>query len=145
MKSIKSCLQYLNQHLNVEIKSLSKNSKIKRYLDFLGKQDIEDLNKAIQQCFWPSELESGTVGSFLFGCRQSYYGDVSVECSPLCIGSLPIDDQVCQEQVWTLDNKLNILKDREDSTKAKIYNNFGFNGLNGEQINMFKTNNIKNI
>ncbi len=49
-------------------------------------------------------ITPGTVGSFLFGCLEP--SDISPQCTPNCIGSLPQSNAIspCKDQVWFVDS-----------------------------------------
>lgn len=158
MKTIQSYVTYLNGYLDVSIKSLPVNSKVRRYIDYLRDQNYENintmkrLNKALDKCYWPTNLEPGTVGAFLFGCRQSSYGDVNRECSPLCIESLPCDNHnsVCDQQVWSLNNiqgedRLVLIQDNSDSSQAYIYVGDRFDGLSSNELRQLKDHGVGNV
>ena len=87
----------------------------------------------------PSELEINTVGSYLWGCSQNYYGDVNKSCSPLCINSLFSKETDCQYSVWTyssnqLKNILNV-----QTSKAYIYVEKDWTGFLNSDIENLKT------
>src|SRR5678815_5032437 len=44
----------------------------------------KDLIEEIAKQHRPAVLKPGTIGAFLWGCGQNYYGDVERACSPLC-------------------------------------------------------------
>ena len=154
MKDIHSCVVYLNKHHDIDINSLDKKSKIYRYIQYLKNQDYNDihilksLDKALNYCYWPSNIEIGTVGAFLFGCRQSSYGDINRECSPLCIGSLPnsMEVETCDNQVWILKKDgLSIVENENFSNNAVIYTNDNFDGMSSAEISTLKNNYVSNI
>ena len=75
----------------------------------------------VNQQYRPTEIEVGTVGSYLWGCVQNYYGYVNKSCSPLCSESLfKSDSHQCQYSIWTYDNKLK-LQSNVSNSQAYIY------------------------
>ncbi len=160
MKSIESAVSYLNGYLNTYLDDVPRKSKLNKHftylksIDFTKKQNMKKLDKAINHSFRPTTLTPDTIGSFLFGCRQNTYGDVSKECSPLCINSLPSDTQqmYCENEVYELnpynhassDNRLKLIH-QNDSYKGSVFVENHFDGFNNEEINTLRRQGVGSV
>lgn len=106
------------------------------HIDTFQNQEID-----LKQHFRPTELEINTVGSYLWGCSQNYYGDVNKSCSPLCINSLFSEETDCQYSVWTYYKELtNILNTK--TSKAYIYVENDWSGFLNKDIEILKISGI---
>ena len=121
------------------MESLIENPSIplsQNHINTLETQEI-DLNSYYR----PTELEINTVGSYLWGCSQNYYGDVNKSCSPLCINSLYSEDNDCQYSVWNHSGELkNILNTK--TTQAYIYVENEWTGFLKADIEKLKNHGI---
>ena len=95
----------------------------------------------LQNHYRPTELEINTVGSYLWGCSQNYYGDVNKSCSPLCINSLYSEDNDCQYSIWTYSGELNNILNTK-TTQAYIYVENNWTGFTNTDIEKLKLNSI---
>lgn len=106
MDKINKCVELLSENANIELVEVPKYRKIYgayRYLKKIYEQMPEyhtHIADLINNQFRPTVLHIGTIGSFLFGCHQYYYGHISQACSPLCIGNLHSTQESCQYQIW---------------------------------------------
>lgn len=92
----------------------------------------------------PTIIEPNTVGSFIWGCSQEYYGDINKSCSPLCIGSLNGHETDCQYSIWIYNqNKSlkNILK--VSTNKAYIFVNNDWKGFTRTELKELKNAGIE--
>ena len=144
-EQISQTLDYLCKHYD---KSLD-DKKIKLYIEKLEnyKYDIQELQKLIKQRHRPTEIEVNTVGSYLWGCFQNYYGnDLNQNCSPLCYGSIfqtkETNNEKCQYSIWVYnDNKLENTFDTS-SSKAYIYVDENWEGFRKRDIDKLKEKGI---
>ncbi len=130
-----------------------------------GTDRYKIINKLILKQFRPSELSSGTVGSFLFGCFQESYGDVEKSCSPLCIDGVKSGKMKrCGYQVWIQRNEPTRPNDKskknsklgnlevcrrfvrikadEDASKAIIYVNSDFKEFTKNEIDNYRKSGV---
>nr|QBK92922.1 MAG: hypothetical protein LCPAC403_00560 [Pithovirus LCPAC403] len=98
---------------------------LKDHLKRLKKLKLDDFSKyssLISEHNRPVNIDPGTVSSFLFGCDQTFYGNIDHRCTSLCL------QDSCKKQVWIVSgNKLQ--KDNEcTSSEAYLYipSNFVF-------------------
>lgn len=96
--------------------------------------------------FRPTYIQTGTVGAFLFGCLQYQYGDVTKNCSPLCIGNLNFDTQHCEYQVWTQNQNGSYVQIQYSPTNhAYVYTNSHPLTFTISDIKKFKSSGIQFI
>lgn len=102
-RSAKVCIEYSDLPLT----ATADNKKVARALETVREifqTNPKKYSKILLNQFRPTIIKVGTVGSFLFGCFQNFYGDMHKICSPLCIGNLSISsDDDCEYQVWIQD------------------------------------------
>ena len=100
--------------------------------------------------FRPTQILPETIGSFLFGCLQQTYGDVPVECSPLCAYGIKDDGNLevkrCQNQIYVqfsnkIGNRFHKLNDSQ-SRQGYLFVYIDFMGFTHEEKNFFKNNGI---
>ena len=63
-----------------------------------------EISSLLKKYYRPTRLNVGTVGAYLWGGMQNYYGEVSKSCSALNNGSLFENEETCQYQIWTYKN-----------------------------------------
>jgi hypothetical protein len=139
MKSIEEAIEFLSNNFD---KKLS-DEKIREFYNIVenyrqingNKKIIEILSKKYR----PSFIEEYSVGSYLWGCSQNYYGDVNKACSLLCINSIPFDENksTCQYSIWYYDKALIKVADVL-SSKAYIYVNKNWNSFTKSDIEELK-------
>ena len=91
------------------------DSKVKKSYSLVEeyKEDsnaLKHIVEYIDKLHRPLKIEVGTVGAYLWGCSQNYYGSVNSICSPLCSGSIPRNDgkhemDSCQYQIWVYSSR----------------------------------------
>ena len=115
----------------------------------LAKEDeMRMINDIINKQYRPVRITEGTVGAFLFGCKQKDYGDVNRDCSPLCINALGHDK--CQHQVWvdqgsTPSRFIRINVPDPPSEIAYVYAKKGFSGFNSNDLSDFGSAGVKKV
>ena len=125
---------------------------VKQYLNTLKSSNninyIDFINMIIKQ-YRPSQLIPDTVGSFLFGCFQQTYGDIPMECSPLCAFSISDSTDTtikCQHQMWIqyIDsgNFRFIKLGKSIDSIAYIFVHLNFTGFTFNEIYNFKEHGI---
>nr|QBK93308.1 MAG: hypothetical protein LCPAC404_00120 [Pithovirus LCPAC404] len=101
MDNIKECVQLLARFNNRSVNSL--DPQMKKCVDDLKiyrSQNPQIYSRIINQHHRPVNLQPGTVGVALFGCEQSFYGNIEDDrCSCLCL------QDTCSKQVWILSRK----------------------------------------
>ena len=103
-----------------------------------------EISKNLKKYYRPTTLKIGTVGAFLWGGLQNYYGEVSKSCSALNNGSLFENEETCQYQIWTYKNGIMKLQGDSLSSKAYIYVEEGWQGFNYSDIEKLKEGGIEN-
>lgn len=120
-------------------------NKIKKYQNTDRFDLIIDI---IKKQYRPTYIKPNTIGSFLYGCFQNFYGDISKECSILCIGNIN-DSTDCLYQVYSLDveKKEDRLKQisRTESNRAIIYINKKTFQLMENEVSYLKQNGIEYV
>ena len=121
---------YINLSYDIE-EQLEQQQQEQQYILFL-----------IRQKYRPTFLEPNTVGSYLWGCSQNYYGDVIKPCSLLCVNSIPYDSNMnCQYSIWYYDKFLE-KKTNVSSSKAYIYVTKNWTSFKSSDISFLKTSGI---
>lgn len=103
-----------------------------------------EVSKILKKYYRPTRLNVGTVGAYLWGGMQNYYGEVSKSCSALNNGSLFENEETCQYQIWTYKDGHLRLKGDSLSPKAYIYVEDGWQGFNYSDIEKLKEGGIEN-
>jgi hypothetical protein len=141
---------------DIQIEYLDDNATIQKSYQIV-KSSIRLLRKTdnytmipdiIRMQYRPTIINPGTIGSFLFGCFQSCYGDVFKICSPLCIDNVPSDehdDGECKHQIWNVasDNTYKLINASTKSNHAYIYVNSDFSYFTKEDIETFKEKEVE--
>lgn len=150
-------IDLLSQYPEVELDLLSKDDpiykafeKVKLAVSLLYDTDnYSTITDHIAKQYRPDVITPGTVGAFLFGCSQSYYGDITNRyCSPLCIQNVlpnksdyPIS--CCPYRVFILDTegqlKPSVLESDDSNNRAYIYSNDKFKGFTPNNIAYLKS------
>jgi hypothetical protein len=100
--------------------------------------DTSQIVNILNQQFRPTSLKVGSVGAYLWGSSQNYYGPVTKSCSALSNGSLLHDtNESCQYQIWTYDKELTSTG-HSSSSRAYIYVNSDWQGFENEDIDKLK-------
>ena len=103
-----------------------------------------EVSKILKKYYRPTRLNVGTVGAYLWGGMQNYYGEVSKSCSALNNGSLFENEETCQYQIWTYKNGDMKLQGDSLSSKAYIYVEDEWQGFNYCDIEKLKEGGIEN-
>lgn len=150
IKELQDSLNFLTSHYDKYIS----DSKVKSHIAKIEKyRNSPELLRAIKEKHRPTEIGVGTVGAYLWGCSQNYYGNVNKNCSPLCFGSIPhevntllsedsLNCEKCQYSIWTyvkekLNNDFNT-----SSSKAYIYVDEDWKGFKNSDIEILKKSGI---
>lgn len=118
-----------------------------------GTEQYDFINSSISKQYRPSEIVSGTVGAFLFGCFQETYGDVSKACSPLCMTGIHPKGRrsSCEHQIWVQHTPTGVSKfiqiksddyDIQDSGKAIVFVTENFTEFTTEEIDAFRKSGV---
>ena len=132
---IESAVGILANHHLTNIDYISSDSKLEKsyhlikWVDqlWVNKSKHKKLDNFINKQYRPSDIKHNSIGSFLFGCYQTDYGDVDHSCSPLCTGKINNTD-LCSKQIWIQRSFVN-----------KIYKSLGPDDLvfKGSKTNRF--------
>lgn len=96
----------------------------------------------------PTQIEKDTIGSYLYGCSQSNFGDVDRSCALSCVEGFDpnFNTKPCQQQIWQYaQGKLVSLYTSADSTEALIYVDNDFTGLSEAQLEQLRVENVMRI
>lgn len=149
---LEEAITHLAANSSVYLTSISKGSythKCYKFVkstahEYLSSNRYDEIIEIIEKQYQPSQLEANTLGSFIFGCFQKYYGDVSQFCSSLCINSLPsFQSESCPYQVWSLEKgKLKQLNSDDfgkyKQSKGYVHVEDNFVILTNDEINTLK-------
>ena len=150
IKEIEEVLNFLTKHYDKYVSDV----KIKPYISKLEKyKNSPLLIKAIQQRHRPTEIHINTVGAYLWGCSQHFYGDTSQNCSALCatsishsFGTLMSEESLnckkCQYSIWTYTNSKLNNDFHTSSSKAYIYVDSDWIGFTNNDIETLKKSGI---
>lgn len=117
---------------------------VREAYEIIKNAEREEVIKELKKYYRPTSLNTGTVGSYLWGSLQNYYGDVSKPCSALNNGSLFENDEMCQYQIWIYKNGVIKLQGESLSSKAYIYVENNWEGFNYCDIEKLKDAGIEN-
>lgn len=105
----------------------------------------EEIINILNRQFRPTYLKVGSVGAFLWGSFQNYYGGVSKSCSAFSNGSLMQDpNESCQYQIWTYNDGLTSTG-HASSSRAYVYVNNDWNGFRNEDIDKLKASGVEYV
>jgi hypothetical protein len=105
----------------------------------------EQIINILNRQFRPTYLKVGSVGAFLWGSFQNYYGGVSKSCSAFSNGSLMQDpNESCQYQIWTYDEALTSTG-HTSSSRAYVYVNSDWRGFRNEDIDKLKASRVEYV
>lgn len=91
-------------------------------LERLKEMDQEELRELLEHAIRPTFLQPGTLGAYLFGPLQGYYGAVHRDCSIFCVSTLlNKKDRDCSSSIWTLGEKGLICLHQGTSGHAYVY------------------------
>lgn len=133
-------IRFLAENYNLEIE----NHVVQDAIEKIKNVEKGEISKILKKYYRPTTLSMGTVGAFLWGGIQNYYGEVSKSCSALNNGSLFENEETCQYQIWTYKNATLKLQGDSLSSKAYIYVEDGWQGFNYCDIEKLKDGGIEN-
>jgi len=156
-QELKTHINYLASFSELELTKISENKKIKSsygiVLNFIIRSKDEKnirkyIKKIISKLYHPTEIIPNTIGSFIFGCNQSDYGDVDKFCSILCCNSwMSFHKTKCKQNIIIQSNSDSedrfIFKNITDSDKCYIYILDDFNGFYEHEIEKLSSRKIK--
>lgn len=93
-------------------------------------------------------LTNDTIGAYLFSCLDYQTGEINANCSPLCLGSIPIEQnsECCDKQVWTLrGGQLRKYSTKTGMTEALLYVPSDFTSLTKLQYQTLKKSGVTNV
>jgi hypothetical protein len=150
LTELKEAVSILAQNYKKQINDPS----ITKYINIIDKyKKNRELFRVLETQFRPSQLEVGTVGAYLWGCNQNYYGEVNKACSALCVGNLKYENNrnlsesidynsVCQYQIWYLSGENFKCLNKVSTIRAYIYVPIDWSGFYEGQIDTLKENGI---
>lgn len=150
MNEIQEALNFLTKHYDKYLSDV----KIKPYITKLEKyKNHPILIKAIQEKYRPTEININTVGAYLWGCSQNFYGDTNQNCSALCANSIPhlsnsliseesLNCKKCQYSIWTYTHQKLNNDFHTSSSKAYIYVDSDWSGFYKNDIEVLRKNGL---
>ena len=137
---MENSIRILAENYNLEID----DPIVGEALEIVKNVEKEEIAKILKKYYRPTSLNMGTVGAYLWGGLQNYYGEVSKSCSALNNGSLFENDETCQYQIWTYKKGEMKLQGDSLSSKAYIYVEEEWQGFNYCDIEKLKNGGIEN-
>ena len=151
MEDIDDYIQLLANNNNIMINQLKGDLKhayleIKKWVSELyNTPNYFLITDAINKQYRPSQLNPGSIGAFLWGCSNQYYGDVPKSCSALCINSIPFNEtKECQYQIWRHTGKL-IKENFVKNSIAYLYVDDNWKGITNDEYKIMKSNNVNYV
>lgn len=148
--SISESIRILAKNINVSIDDIDKKHILYYHYHYILAQN-EKYNSYIISILdtitKPSILIPNTIGSFLFGKYQKYFGSIPRECSQIFIDSIKNKNfKKCEWQVW-IHTDVNNLKQLENvnSQFGYLIVNKKFSGLNDYEINKLINSGLKEL
>jgi hypothetical protein len=137
---MEEAIQYLAKNYKI---SLS-DHQIRKNIEIIEQFSEEEIEKEINKYHRPTFLLVGTSGNYLWGNKQSYYGDVDPGCSALAINGRGYREK-CSYSVWQYQNgEINNLVPNK-STRAYIYVDSGWEKFSKEDMEKLLDSGIKEI
>jgi hypothetical protein len=112
--------------------------------EIVKNSDKNEISKILKKYYRPTILHTNTIGAYLWGGLQNYYGEVSKSCSVLSNGSFFDNEETCQYQIWTYKNGIMKLRGDSLSSKAYIYVEEDWQGFNYSDIEKLQEAGIEN-
>jgi hypothetical protein len=146
-------IKILTDNYQLKFSDIEKDSKLDiamRTIEEANNKGDLELPGSILKQYRPSELRPDTIGSFLFGCLQQTYGDVPMECSPLCAYGIKSNDEMevkkCSNQIYVqytneLNNRFYKLYEC-DSRQGYLFVHINFMGITKREKKFFIDNGI---
>lgn len=153
IKKLNEFLEILSDHPDVLIENIPSRGLLRESYDAISNVYPEKVNLSdmILRLHRPMNLEPGTIGSFLFGCLQGTYGDVSAECSPLYhYGVEKEHDILCDHQVWLQKSKIGNSRftriiNPSHTGNAMIFTMGNFDNFTSNEINDLIKHGVNNV
>jgi hypothetical protein len=128
-------------------------SLVKIYRDEDRSDEFMVLVDALDRLPHPTSLKKNTIGTYLYGCSQTDYGDVTGECVPICITgfSRKFKPEICPVQTLQIDQGrlISIIDPRTgrdyEPPRAIIYVSNDFTGLTADLLIQLRNLHITSI
>lgn len=160
LESIRQDINLLASHPNTDLNSLNRKDPIYRAFErvkttsnlMYDTDTYQYLSKMVAELPCPKEkFKYGTCGAFLFGCRQTNYGDVGNKyCSPYCTQGFQLDKDSgkCEYQVWVKEQGKPITRYHQNYVNkfpvAYIYSSKSFEGLTSNDLESLRKAGVEN-
>ena len=150
INTLRNYIKILTDNYRLKFSEAGELSKVIDIITEENERGNPNLIPVILKEYRPSELFPDTIGSFLFGCLQQTYGDVPVECSPLCAIGIKDDNEIkikkCQNQIYVqysdaVDSRFSKLNDSQ-SRQAYLFVHVNFMGLTQKEKTFLKNNGV---
>jgi len=153
---LETYVKILTNNYQLKFREANQNPDISNIINIISRENQinnHTLIPTILKEYRPSQLLPDTIGSFLFGCLQQTYGDVPLECSPLCAYGIKDNNELeikkCQHQIYVqyneeLNNRFFKLNDNY-SKHAYLFVHLDFMGLTPKEKQFFKDNGVYKI
>ena len=146
IERLSNLISAIHQHHNISLSRIEEDGRIANkyvalaanfnflqfvisYLQQHGKiREYRQLTKIIYNLPRPTYIKDNTIGSFLYGCNQSDYGDVNERCALNCINSFnPRWKKVrCDKQIWTISSDRRRFSSRINGNRLKLIHSADF-------------------
>ena len=158
-RNLKTKIDRLSNFPELELAKIVENKEISsiysEVLEYLleSKKDPEKekkIKRVISKLYFLTEISPNTIGSFIFGCRQTDYGDMDKYCSVLCLNSLinPKKAKCGHNVILQINSDTEdrfIFKNNTDSDKCYVYTMENFKGFYAYEIDKLHTKRIKSV
>ena len=150
---LETYIKILTDNYQLKFSDANKDPNLNNIINIISKENQinnDTLIPTILKEYRPSQLLPDTIGSFLFGCLQQTYGDVPLECSPLCAYGIKDNNELeikkCQHQIYVqysedLNNRFFKLNDNY-SRYAYLFVHLDFLGLTQKEKQFFKDHGV---
>lgn len=129
MEELEKALKTLSRKENIRRSIYDKRIR-KEYLLLEQYKDDPRVIEILKGYSRPTNLEVGTVGAYLWGGQQKYFGDIHAACSAIYSSSFNltsnnenIDYQhhSCSHQIWIYDKYMHKVVKHQDALSSKAY------------------------
>ena len=153
VKVLEKYIKILTDNYQLKFSDIDEDSRFAYIMKVISEENAngnENLIPLILKEYRPSQLLPDSIGSFLFGCLQQTYGDVPIECSPLCAYAIKDNNEMeikkCGNQIYVqytdeLNNRFYKLNNN-DSRQGYLFVHINFMGITYKEKNFFLDNGI---
>jgi len=142
---MEEAIQFLANHYDYSVNDPLVENAYKFVKENEKNVNPQEIVNILNRQYRPTSLKIGTVGAFLWGSNQNYYGAVNKACSAFTNNSLLRNiNENCQYQIWNYNKTLELLENNSNS-KAYVYVNSDWQGFQNLDIDILKNSGVEYV